>query len=314
MKWLLLSISGALIAASACSTLHAQTVAQRQPMEKGASHVYKTPEKYKPRISGYDPKTGDPITYDHKPRVELINAKAHKYALKWIGLDGHEKTATFNRADAVDVTVSATVSQMPSGEYLYTYEVKNLPSSGVYLKRFVVQNFASDAKPEDGGDFWAGKMSHQNRGFSEGNWINFADVSDHIKIDPGQSVMIRLTSSAPPGLVGCRASAETVLEGADEEMPSDLEYLLGGYGEYLRGYTIGPIERLKKLPASERAQYVLDNLPQFHKLGWMTEGALRFYERHLKSGNMGEAFKRAEQDLKAGQITTEVLSIIQALK
>lgn len=313
-KFLLLIVIMSQAFGMACSlSQHAQTVVQRQPMEK-QQHEYKTPTEYKPRVSGYDKKTGQEITYDHKPRIELLDAKSRKYAMKWIGLDGGEKTATFQRADAVDVIVSATVSRTSGGQYEYTYEVQNLPSSGAFLKRFLVQNFAPDVEPEKSGDMMPFRMSKDIQGFGEGSWLNFADVSDDVQVDPGQAVKIKLVSSAPPGLVQCRASAQTLVEGADEEMPSDLEELLVGYNEYLRGYTIGPDERIKKLSTDERAQYLLDKLPQFRKLGWLTEATSRSYEQQLKNANLEAIAKQAEADVKAGLIAPEVLSIVQAMR
>lgn len=338
MKWfaLLLVIVAQLFGAACSSSQQAQTVVQRQPLEKHA-HEYQTPVNYQPRVLRYDEKTGEAITYDHKPRVELLDAKSGKYAFRWIGFDGKEKTATFNRADAVDVVLSASVSKTPSGEYLYTYEVRNLPSSGAYLKRFILQNFALDVKPEKSGDFMPGLMSKEIRNYSEGNWLDFADVSDGVQVDPGQTVTTHLISSAPPGLVRCHAGAQTVVEGAgeemlddskddaqqgvkkdglgaDEEIPQDLQALLQGYNEYPHGYTVGPDERLKNLSRDERAKYVLDKLPQFQKLGWMTEEASRFYEQTLKSGDFGRLSQRAEQDLKEQQITPEVFAVLQAMK
>ena len=156
-------------------------------------------------------------------------------------------------------------------------------------------------------------MTKEIRSYSEGNWLNFADVSDDVQVNPGQSITIRFTSSAPPGVVGCRASAQTVVEGAGEDIPDELETLLRA-DEPPRGYTIGPDERLKDLSVSKRTQYLLDKLPQFRKLGWMTDEALRRYEQQLQSGSLVEISKRAEQDLKAEQITSEVFAIVQALK
>ena len=121
MKYfLLLLVIVAQAFGAACSlSQHAQTVVQRQPLEKQPNN-YKTPTDYKPRVSDYDEKTGAAITYDHKPRLEVVDAKAGKYAFKWIGFDGEEKTATFGRADAVDVVVHASVSNTSSSEYQYT--------------------------------------------------------------------------------------------------------------------------------------------------------------------------------------------------
>ncbi|HKR61670.1 MAG TPA: hypothetical protein VJS64_18430 [Pyrinomonadaceae bacterium] len=283
-------------------------------MEKPASPEYKTPEHYEPRVTGTDPKTGQPITYDHKPRVEVVDAKAGKYAFKWIGFDGLEKTATFYRVDAVDVLVSASVVKLLPDHYQYTYEVKNLPSSGTYLKRFIIQTFAADVRQAYGGEFWGGLMSKDIKAYSEGTWIDFADVSDHVQINPGQSVTIQFTSAGPPGLVESRAGAESEVESADEDMPGDLAPVLGGYGEYLHGWTIGPVDELKSFSPAEKTKYLLDKLPQFRKIGWMTDEAFNRYEQRLKNGDLNAISARIDEDLKTEQITSEVFAIVQAMK
>ncbi|MGH9942886.1 MAG: hypothetical protein ACRD9R_11085 [Pyrinomonadaceae bacterium] len=292
----------------------AQSRVQRQPLEK-QQREYKTPTNYEPHERGYDPKTGKTITYDHQPRVELVDAKAGKYAFKWIGVDGKEKTVIFQRADAIDVVVSATVSKTTEGKYHYNYEVQNLPSSGTYLSGFIVQNFVSDVKLDNKGGMFTGAMSNAIYEFREGNWIHFADASDDLQLDPGQTVKLQLTSSAPPGLVGCRAvGGELSLEGVGEDMPLALERLLPGYEEFPKGRTIGPVDSLQTLSLAEEAKYLLDNLPQFRKLGWMTDAALSRYEQRLKSGDLEAVRKRLEQNLKDEQITTEVFAIIEAMK
>src|SRR5829696_7917946 len=88
--------------------------AQRRPLEK-QQREYKVPTDYEPRERGYDPKTGELITYDHKPRVELLDEKSGKYAFKWVGYDRKEKVIIFQRADAVDVIVSASVEHTAEG-------------------------------------------------------------------------------------------------------------------------------------------------------------------------------------------------------
>jgi hypothetical protein len=62
------------------------------------------------------------------------------------------------------------------------------------------------------------------------------------------------------------------------------------------------------------AKYLLELLPQFQKLGWMTAAARQRYENILRRDDLEAAYKRAEQDIKAGTITTEILAIIQGLK
>ncbi|MCA1579687.1 MAG: hypothetical protein LC794_20270 [Acidobacteria bacterium] len=109
-----------------CSTSqHAQTKVQRKPLAK--QHLEsKTPTNHEHRERGYDPKTGKAITYDHKPRVDLIDERSGRYALKWIGYDGKEKSVVFQRGDVLDVVVSATVSRA-ANKYVYTYNIENLP-------------------------------------------------------------------------------------------------------------------------------------------------------------------------------------------
>jgi hypothetical protein len=296
-----------------CSSQYAQTKVQRKPLEKHYRE-YKTPSKYERRDRGYDPRTGEMITYDHKPRVELLDEKAGKYAFKWIGYDGKEKSVIFQRGDVLDAVVSGSVTKVSDEQYSYTYQIRNLPSSATYLKSFMVQNFASDTKPADGGAFLALNVSNAIYQFREGHWLSFSDVSDHVQINPGQTVIVQLTSSAPPGLVECRASIETTMIGPpDEEMPSALANLLPGFEEYPKGYTIGPSENLKALSSSDRIKYVLERLPQFRDLGWITEEAFVRYQQLLKTNDLTPVLNRLDQDLKSEQITTELFAIIQSI-
>lgn len=87
------------------------------------------------------------ITCDHKPHVYLIDEKAGKYAFKWIGYDGKEKTAIFQRGDAIDVIVIASASKTSDGRCLYRYQAQNLLSSGTSLAGLALQNFALNVKP-----------------------------------------------------------------------------------------------------------------------------------------------------------------------
>jgi hypothetical protein len=127
-------------------------------------------------------------------------------------------------------------------------------------------------------------------------------------------VVTHLTSSAPPGIVRCLASAETVVEGADEDVPDELESLIAGFDEYPHGYTIGPVDSLKSLSVNKRVEYLLENLPLFRKAGWITEDAVGKYQELLKSGDLKGSLQQAEEDLQAEQITREVNEIFQAMK
>jgi hypothetical protein len=312
---LLIIMFGLQALAMACSSLQqAQTKVQRQPLQKERIE-FTTPTNYEPRDVGYDQKTGKLITYDYKPRVELIDEKSGKYAFKWIGYDGKEKTVIYQRKDAVDVIVNASVSRTGSGEYLYTYQVQNLSSSRTYLSTFVVQNLSMDAQPDRKGQMFVLTMSSAIYKFREGNWISFNDASDYVQINPGQAVNVELASSAPPGVVGCGAAGgDFATEGAGEDMPMVLENLLPGYKAWPFGYTIGPVDSLKTLSSQEKIKYLVESLPQFRKLGWMTDEAVIRYGQQLKSNDLAGVLNQLDQDLKTEQITTEVFAIIQAMK
>ena len=340
---LLLIIVGQAFGIACSLPQHAQTVVQRRPLEK-QQREYKSPVKYSPRDVGYDPKTGELITYDHKPRVELLDAKSGKYAFKWIGYDGEEKMVVYQRPDTIDVVVSGSVSRTPEGVYLYSYKVENLPSSGVELSGFIVQNNAPDTKPvevngtptnledinlldafrhqrRDGSppnlpDFHIGQMSSHIEQFKEGGWIHFGMMpSLEPQITPGKSLEVKLLSSAPPGVVECRAfGGPRIIKGVGEHVPMVLGNMLPGYEGLPRGYTIGPVDDMNSLSRAERIKYLLDRLPQFLKLGWMTQETSRRYERHLKSGDLKAISKHVERDLKAEEITTEVFGMIRSVE
>lgn len=287
---------------------------QRLPLQK-TSVVLKTPASYAKRILRLDPQTGEPVYYDPKPRVDLLDKRSGKYALKWIGYDGQEKTIIYLRFGAVDVMVSASVATSKTGKYIFVYEVRNLPSSGQALSGFAAQNYSSDVTPVRINDVYIGRMSNNNV-MKAGNWLRFAPLSDYRPvIVPGKSIQFSLESSSPPGVVGCHVhGGQLGIKGVGEEMPEELENVLPGYIDWPGGLTIGPIERLKTLSKPERARYVLELLPQFQKLGWMTATARQRYEKILRRDDLKGAYKRAEQDLKAGTITTEILGILQGLQ
>jgi len=347
--WLLLRcfaltvVVGLSISSLGCSQVQqAKTKAQRAPLEK-QQREYKSPVNYAPRETGYDRKTGKPIAYDHKPRIEMLDQKSGKYLLKWIGYDRKEKTVVFQRGDAVDIIVSASASKTSQG-YLYSYQAANLPSSGTYLSGFILQNYAQDARPYEVngvsttladlrlldsfrnlprdrsspqvGGILIGQMSSSIEQFSKGSWINFAPLArDNPLITPGRILDVKLTSGAPPGLVECRVTGgQLTLQGVDEDMPAVLEDMLPGYEEFPHGYTIGPVENLKTLPQAEKLKYILDRLPLFRKAGWITDEVMHRYEQSLKTGDLQSLVKASAQDLETEQITTEVFAIIQGMK
>jgi hypothetical protein len=113
----------------------------------------------------------------------------------------------------------------------------------------------------------------------------------------------------------CRvAGGKAATEGANEELPVVLENMLPGYSAWPSGYTVGPNENLKTFSSEQKIKYLLEKLPQFRKLGWMTDDAFIRYERFLKGNRFDVILGQIDQDLKAEQITTEVFAIVQSMR
>lgn len=285
--------------------------AQRLSFQK-KKIVLKSPERYEKPIVGYNPNTGAPIYYDPKPRVVLLDAKSGTHALRWIGSDGQQKTITYQRPDAIDVVVRASVTRTASGEYAYIYHVQNLPSSGEHLTIFAVQNFSAHMTFEKIKNVYIGRMSN-NKVMKAGNWISFGLLKPIVV--PGRNIELRLLSSAPPGFVESRVMGGVLgMKGVGEEMPQELANILPGYEAWPVGYTIGPVDELKTLSPAKGAEYIRSKLARFQQVGWMTANSVAWYEQNLRGDNLETIHKRAEQDLKAGKITTEVFAMIQSIR
>jgi len=291
----------------------ASSTVKRLPLQK-KKIVLKSPTSYAKRILRVDEKTGEPVEYDPKPRVMLLDAKSGKYALKWIGYDGQEKTVVYQRPDAIDAVVSASVSRNAAGKYLYTYIVHNLASSGEQLGGFAVQNFTSDLKPLQISDVYVGPMS-KNSEMMEGNWIRFGIFTTFTPpVNPGTRMEFRIESSAPPGMVECRINGGALgMKGVGEDMPQELENVLPGYEAWPSGYTIGPVDNLLTLSTTERKNYLVKLLPKFKELGWITTDTLRWYQQNVTRDELGEVYNRVGRDFSEGSITSEVVAMIRAI-
>jgi hypothetical protein len=291
---------------------------QRLPIQK-SKFKFESVGNYDKRILRYDAATGEAVYYDPKPRVVLLDAKSGKYAFKWIGYDGQEKTVFVHRADAIDAVISASVLKGSRRQYVYVYNIQNLPSSPTYISTVSIQTFASDLTPIRTNRFdFAGRMS-KNDDMKEGDWVRYGSTKfNHRAVDPGQYGEVKLVSTAPPGLVECRMTGGDIgLYGAGEDMPPELENLLPaytGYRGWARGYTIGPVDKLRGISQQEQISYLLKVLPQCKQQGWMTAQTLRTYEQLLKQNNLQGVFSRIANDLKSESITTEVFAIIDGMK
>jgi hypothetical protein len=284
---------------------------KRVPLEK-VNIILKSPTKYERRIIGQDPRTGQPLYYDPKPRVIVLDAKARKYGLRWIGYDRKEKTITYQRPDAVDVVVSASVSRVIGGQYLYVYDIMNLPTSMEYVSTFAVQNHSSKVSPIKSSQLYVGGITRNGKEFKAGNWIGFGVLSGDVT--PGKHFEVKLLSSAPPGLVECRVAGVLGMKGVGEEPPQELENVLPGYEIWPHGYTLGPMDQLSSFSQRERAKYIRGSLPQIRRLGWATPATIRWYEQSLDSQNLNEVIRRADEDFKQGVITSELHDMIKLIQ
>jgi hypothetical protein len=291
----------------------------RLPLQKRKIEL-KSPVTWEKSLVKVDPKTQKEIYHDPKPRLEVADAKAGKYYMKWIGYDEKEKTVIYQRPDCVEVVVIASANKSKSGGYEYQYTIQNLETSGDYLNGFAVQNYSADMSLKNRPtlvnnvlvDTFLGGFG--KGGLSDGNWIRFAPVPPHSKVMPGQSLTVNIGSSAPPGLVECRVNGgDFVIKGVGEELPQELEALILDHDVWPRGYTIGAIDDLKKMSRQERISYLLKVLPQCKRQGWIAAKTLTEYEQLLKQGNLQGIIGRVANDLKARLITSEIFSIIQAM-
>ncbi len=309
MRYLIIGVLFLQIAC-ASSAQERQDKVERKPFHKSSVKI-KSPATYLKREN----KKGE---YDPRLQVVLIDGKAGKYELRWIGYDGKQKIVKYQRADALDALVEATVEKTNEGKFIYKYLVKNLPTSPAHLSTFTVQTLASDVKDEPiptVNDVHTGHMGKYIPDFSQGTWRSFAPLGQTLpKIEAGKSIEFSLVSSALPGIVGCRATGgDLTLKGVGEHMPSELEDAMPGYEEEASCNTIGPIDRLATLNKSERAKYILENLPKFQEAGWMSAGTAKIYESILKREDLAGALTQAKKDLEKEFITSEVYDIIEGL-
>ncbi|MCI0338532.1 MAG: hypothetical protein L0226_13225 [Acidobacteria bacterium] len=286
----------------------------RLPFQKKKIQL-EAPTSYAKRYKGIDPKSGQEIYYDPKPRVDLLESKSGKYSLKWIGYNGGELTVVYQRPDVIDAVVSASVSTPAPNQHLYLYWIENRASSGQDLGSFALQHYAADVKTFKTNHIYIGPMSN-NKVMRDGTWIGFGILPMFKpQVAPGQGIEFRLQSSAPPGLVECRIRGQQlVMIGMGEDMPQELENILPGYEAWPSSYTIGPVDKLKGISRQEQISYLLKVLPQCKQQGWMTVQILRAYEQLLKQKNLQGIFTRIANDLKTNSITTEVFGMIEGMK
>jgi hypothetical protein len=285
--------------------------ARRTPLRKTAI-VLESPKNYARRVLGYDRLTGEAVYYDPKPSVVRVDEESGKYAFKWIGYDGTEKTVIYQRPDAINAVVSARISTKGSRSNTFTYVVENLRSSGEELTSFFIQTFASHVKPTRGADVYVGEVSRNHKEFKDGYWLGYGVLNSSVVA--GRSKQFKLESPAPPGLVECRvAGGARGMKGVGEDMPQELENVLPGYEIWPYGYTIGPVDKLKSLSLKKRIKYIRKRLPVFESLGWITADSVSWYQQHLRVHQIAQVFEQAAGDLKVDKVTTEVFAMIQSI-
>jgi hypothetical protein len=280
----------------------------RVPLDK-PTITLKSPTKYERRVSGQDPKTGQISYYDPKPEVVLLDARTKKYGLRWVGYDGKQKTVIYQKPDGVDVVASASVERVAGGQFLYHYHIANLQSSSQYLSTFVVQNYSSKVTGTKNADLYVGAVTRNGREFKDGNWIGYGILSHDVT--PGQSIELRLLSTAPPGLVECRVAGVLGMKGVGEEMPQELENVLPGYEAWPHGLTLGPHDWLQTATVSDKVTYVRKLVPRMRELGWLTASASRWYEQNLNPQQLDSVLRHVDEDFKNGNITSEVRDLIK---
>ncbi|MEP6848857.1 MAG: hypothetical protein ABI999_08360 [Acidobacteriota bacterium] len=287
-----------------------QTKADRKPLTR-------VPVKFEISPNYEKQVREDGSTFDHKPRVVTVDEKAGKYEFRWRGDDGKEKVIKYQRLGAIDVLVSAKVDKKENSVFLYTYRVQNLPTSSTRLSGFTVQTFAEQAKPIelDFRNIVIADMFNRIPGFAEGKWWSYGILERYRPvINPGSKIDFQLESPAFPGIVGCKADGgEFGSKGAGEEPPPEFDKFFLGTKDWPYGYTIGPVDKLSQMNKSERAKYLLENLPKFVEAGWMADDTSKIYQAIPEKGDLASALEQSKKDHEKEYVTNEVFQIIDGL-
>jgi hypothetical protein len=284
---------------------------RRLPLQKRKIEIGQ-PAPMEKEFQGYD-KDGNPVYWDPQPRVVPLGNG--KFAFKWLGLGGRELTLIYERPDAVDVIVKASLSTSTPRGITYRYKVQALKTSGLPVTGFVVQTFSQDITSATDSATFTGKMASFIKEFAEGNWISFGPLQGNRAIPPGKEGMYALVSGDLPGVVACTAhGGALMLKIESEEPPSVLQNLFLGRDAWPHGYTIGPDERLAKMGLQGRLNYLIIRLPQMLELGWIeNEQVLQWYKEKVAAGKTAEVRARAKADFDKKLITSEVLALMTYL-
>jgi len=285
---------------------------ERLPLQKKNIKIGQ-PAPYAPEAEGYD-KKGNPIYWDPKPHVVPLGDG--KYAFKWTGHNGRELTLLYQRPDAVDVVVAASALHLPGGSFRYEYQVRNLKSSELDLGGFAVRLLSRRADAlSDTSTMAVNPWRLLKQDFQEGAWISFHPRRGQTPIGPGREASLALVSPDPPAIVECQAyGGDLTIKGVGEESPTVLEDLYLRPDAWPHGYTIGPDERISKMSAKTRLEYLTEHLPQMLQLGWIEDKpTMQWYKDNLQAGKTVEVRTRAQKDFERKLITSEVVALVSYL-
>ena len=281
------------------------TQADRLPLQRTSKKKIKTgplPYELKPWETRVDP----------KPRV--VDLGKGKYGFRWIGSRGQELQVIFERPDMIDVVVEASVVPTPEGQLGYKYQVRSLRRSLQLLSRFAVQTFSETTIPVRDPRWYAGRLKVGFKEYSEGQWIAFGFLYSQLKVHPGEAVEVTMKSADPPGIVKCAASGGAKgMNAAEEAMPEVFLYETNVPNKeaWPSGFTIGPDSRLAGFSQSEKVKYLVDQLPEMLRLGWIRDREImQWYQENLRPGEWERIRTKAKEDNKKGLITTEVLALL----
>ena len=265
-------------------------------------------------------KTG-PLPYELKPWETRVDPKPRvvdlgkgKYGFRWIGSRGQELQVIFERPDMIDVVVEASVVPASGGKLGYRYRVRSLRSSLQLLRFFVVQTFSESTIRARDPRWHAGRLKVGFKEYSEGQWLTFGFLDSVLKVPPGEAVEVTMKSTAPPGIVKCASAGGFLgMKAAEEAMPSVFlnETNLPNMEAWPSGFTIGPDSRLAGFSQAEKVKYLVDQLPEMLRLGWIRDREiLKWYQDNLRPGEWERIRTKAKEDNKKGLITAEVLALL----
>lgn len=257
-----------------------------------------------------DPETGARRSYDPECSIGAADPVTGMVEMSWKTPDGESRTYRYQRMDAIQLTVEASVERLPDGRYRYTYVLRNGAESALGLTGFALQTFAEGTEVIKDRSNYTGKFSQDISGFEEGTWMSFGTTYFGDRVPPGAIGQVVIESSGAPRVVGCRAYGGDIVGRWPRDMPTVLHDSIGRnyYAIWRKGHTIGPSDSVTTMRSAERRVRFVDSLATCVESGWITAEAVTWYRENAKADGPSRR-RHLQMDLASGNVTSEFATL-----